>query len=145
MNRHERRAAARKSQSASKATGGNTPAAFHEAGLRHLRAGQRLDALRCCQRALALDAAHADTLHLMGLLCLQDKQYDDAVEWIGRANRADPGTDYLLGLGTALEQQGLHEEALKAFDNVVKLRPDDPEGWTRHANVLTLLQQPTRS
>jgi tetratricopeptide (TPR) repeat protein len=45
-------------------------------------------------------------------------------------------------LGTALEQQGLHEEALKAFDNAVQIRPDDAELWTRLANVLVLLQRP---
>jgi tetratricopeptide (TPR) repeat protein len=141
MNRHERRVAARKTAAASKGDAG-TPAALHEAGLDHLRAGRPLDAQMCCERALALDAGHADTLQLMGLLSLHAKQYDAAIEWVGRANRADPKTDYLASLGTALEQQGLHEEALKAFDNAVQIRPDDAELWTRLANVLVLLQRP---
>ena len=77
----------------------------------------------------------------MGLLSLHAKQYDAAIEWVGRANRANPETDYLAGLGTALEQQGLLEEALKAFDQAVQIRPDDAELWTRLANVLVLLQR----
>jgi tetratricopeptide (TPR) repeat protein len=141
MNRRERRVAARKSPAASKG-GAGTSAALHEAGLGHLRAGRHLDAQICCQRALALDAGHADTLQLMGLLCLQAKQYDAAIEWVGRANQADLKTDYLASLGTALEQQGLHEEALKAFDKAVQIRPHDAELWTRLANVLVLLQRP---
>jgi tetratricopeptide (TPR) repeat protein len=141
MNRRERRVAARKSLAASKG-GAGTSAALHEAGLGHLRAGRHLDAQICCQRALALDAGHADTLQLMGLLCLHAKQYDAAIEWVGRANQADPKTDYLASLGTALEQQGLHEEALKAFDKAVQIRPHDAELWTRLANVLVLLQRP---
>jgi len=140
MNRRERRVAARKAPAASKGDAG-TPAALHQAGLGHLRAGRPLDAQICCQRALALDAGHADTLHLMGLLSLHAKQYDAAIEWVGRANRADPNTDYLAGLGTALEQQGLHEEALKAFDQAVQIRPDDAELWIRLANILVLLQR----
>jgi tetratricopeptide (TPR) repeat protein len=140
MNRRERRVAARKSPAASK-NGASTPAALHEAGLGHLRAGRHLDAQVCCQRALALNAGHADTLQLMGLLSLHAKQYDAAIEWVGRANRADPKTDYLASLGTALEQQGLHEEALKAFDHAVQIRPADAELWTRLANVLVLLQR----
>ena len=99
----------------------------------------------CCQRALALDAGHADTLQLMGLLSLQAKQYDAAIEWIGRANQADPKTDYIASLGTALEQQGLHEEALKAFEKAVQIRPDDAELRTRLGDVLVRLQRPDQA
>jgi len=141
MNRHKRRVAARKSQTVPNGAGGDTSAALYEAGLGHLRAGRPLDAQVCCQRALAVDAGHADTLHLMGLLSLHAKQYATAIEWIDRANRASPATDYLASLGTALEQQGLHEEALKAFDKAVQIRPDDADLWTRMANVLVLLQR----
>jgi tetratricopeptide (TPR) repeat protein len=77
----------------------------------HMQAGRHLDAQICCERASALDAGHADTLHLMGLLSLHAKQYDAAIEWIDRANRADLKRDYLLSLGTALEQQGLQTGA----------------------------------
>jgi tetratricopeptide (TPR) repeat protein len=142
MNRRERRAAGKKAGAGLATPGTATAAALHEAGLRHMRAGRHLDAQRCCQRALALDAGHVDTLHLMGLLSLHAKQYDAAIEWVGRADRADPKADYLASLGTALEQQGLHEEALKAFDKAVQIRPDDAGLWTRLANVLVLLQRP---
>ena len=141
MNRHERRAAARKSQTAPNATDGDTPDALHEAGLRHMGAGRLLDAQSCCQRALALDAGHADTLQLMGLLSLHAKQYDAAIEWVGRANRADPTTPYLASLGAALEQQGLLKEALEAFNKATQITPDDAELWTKLANVLVLLQR----
>lgn len=135
MNRHERRAAARKSQAAPNGTDGDTPDTLHEAGLRHMSAGRYLDAQRCCQRALALDAGHANTLQLLGLLSLHAKQYDAAIEWVGRANQADPTTPYLASLGAALEQQGLLEEALKAFNQATQFRPDDADLWTKVANV----------
>jgi tetratricopeptide (TPR) repeat protein len=141
MNRHQRRVAARKSQTVPNGAGGETAAELYEAGLGHLRAGRHLEAQVCCQRALALDAGHADTLHLMGLLSLHARQYAAAIEWIDRANQASPATDYLASLGTALEQQGLHEEALKAFEKAVQIRPDAAELWTRVANVLMLLRR----
>jgi tetratricopeptide (TPR) repeat protein len=65
----------------------STPTAIHEAGLAHMPGGRCRDARLCCQQALAADPNHADTLHLMGLLSLQAKQYDHAVEWIARAIR----------------------------------------------------------
>ena len=47
-------------------------------------AGRDLDAQLCAQQALAVDPAHADALHLMGLLGVRAGQYDHAVEWFGR-------------------------------------------------------------
>lgn len=145
MNRHERRAAARKSRAAPDAAGAGSVAELHQAALDHMRAGRPRDAQLCCQSILARDARHVDTLHLMGLLSLQAKHYDDAIEWIGRANREDPKAEYLSSLGIALEQQGLHEEALTAFDHAVKQKPDDAELWTRLADVLVVLQRPAQA
>src|SRR6185312_13864739 len=107
-----------------------------------MREGRALEAQLCCQQALATDPHHADSLHLMGLLALQARQYDHAIEWIARANQHDIKADYLLSLGTALEQQGLCREALKAFDRAVQLKPDDAELWASRGSALTKLEQP---
>ena len=120
----------------------NTPAAFYQAGLQHLRAGRNLDAQLCCQQSLAIDAGHADTLHLMGLVCLDANQHDHAIEWIARAIRQDAKAEYLTSLGTTLQQQGRHEEALKAFDKAVQLKPDVGELWKNLGNVLLDLKRP---
>jgi tetratricopeptide (TPR) repeat protein len=119
-----------------------TPAALYQAGFGHLRAGRNLDAQLCCQQALAIDPGHADTLHLMGLLCLDAKQHDHALEWLTRAIRQDPRPEYLTSLGTTLQQQGRHEDALKAFDKAVQLKPDVAELWKNLGNVLVDLQRP---
>ena len=107
-----------------------------------MRAGRNLDAQICCQQSLEIQSSHADTLHLMGLVCLDAKQYDHAVEWIARAIRQDPKPEYLTSLGTALQQQGRLEEALKAFDKAVQLKPDVAELWKNLGNVLLDLKRP---
>jgi tetratricopeptide (TPR) repeat protein len=117
------------------------PSAFYEAGRRHMQEGRPLEAQLCCRQALAADPHHADSLHLMGLLALQARQYDHAIEWIARANQHDVNADYLLSLGTALEQQGLHGEAFKAFDQAVQLKPNDAESWASRGSALTRLEQ----
>src|ERR1700740_2003322 len=104
-----------------------------------MQAGRHLEAQLCCRNALAADPNHRDSLHLMGMLCLQGKQYDHAIEWIARANQQDVKTDYLLSLGTALEQQGLHQEAFRAFDRGVQIKPDDAELWASRGATLTQL------
>jgi tetratricopeptide (TPR) repeat protein len=135
MNRRDRRAAAKGSRAR------NTPAApspteLYEAGLQHFIAGRSLEAQACCQKALALDAQHADTLHLMGLLSLHSKQYDHALEWISRAIGQQPKADYLAGLGTALSNLGRREEALATFEKGVELKPDHPASWRNLGNAL---------
>ena len=119
-----------------------TPAAAYEAGLRQMRAGQYLDAQLCCQQALALDPGHADALHLMGLLCLNGGQYDHAVEWIARALKQDPKPEYLYSLGTALRSLRRYDDALKAFDKAVQLKPDKAELWVAMGRALGELNRP---
>jgi tetratricopeptide (TPR) repeat protein len=124
---------------------GATASAFHAAGVRHMQAGRHLEAQLCCRQALAIDPNHVETLHLMGLLALQARQYDHAIAWTARANRQDPATDYLHSLGTALEQQGLHQQAFKAFDASVQLKPANAELWASHGNALANLGRPAEA
>jgi tetratricopeptide (TPR) repeat protein len=117
-------------------------AALCESGLEHLRGGRYLDAQVCCQQALAIDPEHAGALHIMGLLSLQNKQYDHAVEWLARAIRQSPKTEYLSALGMTLKQMGRFSDALSVFDKAVQLKPDDAELWKHLGNVLVALGRP---
>jgi tetratricopeptide (TPR) repeat protein len=136
MNRRERRGATKSSKAARNTATVNTPAALYVAGLQHLLAGRHLDAQICCQQALTLDAEHADTLHLMGQLSLHAKQYDHALEWLSRAIRREPKTEYLTSLGNMLLQQGRREDALATFDKAAQLNPTDADVWRNLGNVL---------
>jgi tetratricopeptide (TPR) repeat protein len=142
MNFREGQTAAEQPEEAAKSQDEPTPAALHELGLQQMQAGRHLDAQRCCEQALAIDPHHADSLHLMGLLLLQARYYDHAIEWIARANQQDPKAQYLISLGIALTQQGLHGEAFKAFDALVAITPDDLETWLHHGNALAALERP---
>ena len=133
MSRRERRVAARGSQS---------PAELYQAGLHHMQAGRHLDAQICCKQALAADPDHADSLHLMGILCHQMQQYDHALEWISRAIRQNPRPRYLSSLGSTLQSLGRREEALRAFDKAVQLKPDDADLWVNLGNILIELERP---
>ena len=136
MNRRDRRAKESKTEAPAL-----TPAAQCEAGHRHLQAGQALEAQLCCQKLLAADPNHAGALHLMGLIVLQNKQYDHALAWITRAIAQDPKAEYLASLGATLSRQGRHEEALKAFDKAVQLKPDDAALWKQLGDALLQLQR----
>jgi tetratricopeptide (TPR) repeat protein len=134
MNRRERRAQKSKTDS-------HDPAAQAEAGHRALQAGQSLEAQLCCQRLLAADPDHAPALHLMGLIAFAAGQYDHALEWIARAIAQEPRADYLASLGATLSRQGRHDEALKAFDKAVQLKPDDAALWKAMGDALLELRR----
>jgi tetratricopeptide (TPR) repeat protein len=135
MNRRDRRANKKTD------AGELTPAAQCEAGHRHLQSGRQLEAQLCCQRLLASDPDHAGALHLMGLIAFRAGQYDHALEWTARAVAQEPKPDYIASLATTLLKQGRREEALKAYDKAVQLRPDDAALWKHMGDVLLELQR----
>ena len=120
-----------------------TPAALFEAGLRRLRAGQLGEAEQHASSALALDQRHADSLHLMGMICLAGRRFDLAIEWFARAIRQNPGAaDYFSNLGMALQRTQRFDEAIRSFDRALVLRGDQAEIWFRMGECL---QQQKRS
>ena len=136
MNNNEPRPAGKIDDMGSEA---RTPSALCARGLMLRRAGQPLEAMQCCREALAIDENHAATLHLVGLLSFDAGQYDHAVEWFSRAIRQDPNAEYVSHLGAALQRLLRFDEALKAFDKAVQLKPDSAELWRNLGNVLVQL------
>jgi len=114
-----------------------TPATWFEAGLRLLQAGQLAQAEQCGRQALTIDQGHADSLHLMGLLCVASKQYDLAIEWFAMAIRQKGDVaDYFVNLGMALHRKERFDEAIKCYDRALMLNPDQIEIWLRMAELL---------
>ena len=114
-----------------------TPAAFFEAGLRLLQAGQFQAAEQHGRQALAIDVAHADSLYLMGLLSLLAKQPALAIEWFAQAIRQNPNiADYFFNLAHALKEQGRLDVAIKSFDRGLTLQPAYAEGWYAMGELL---------
>jgi tetratricopeptide (TPR) repeat protein len=142
MNRRERRAAAREDKKGPGSAGVQTAAALCEAGQRHMHAGRHRDAQLCCRQALAADSNHVGALHLLGLLSLLAGNYDHAIKWTARANQQDVNADYLCSLAIALEQRGQRDQALKAFDQAVQLKPGDIELWVGRGATLANMGRP---
>jgi tetratricopeptide (TPR) repeat protein len=121
---------------------GDTPATYFKAGLRLLQAGQLAAAEKCGREALAIDAGHAESLHLMGLLSFASKQFDLAIEWFAQAIRQNPDVaDYFSNLGIALQHQDRLEEAIKSFDRALQLKPDFTAVWYKLGQILHQLKR----
>jgi len=128
MNRKERRAATKRSQ-----TGGGSPDStqtaqlFAEAVGYHQR-GQGFEAEALCRAVLARDAGHAGCLHLLGVIAMQRGLPEEAVAHLRKAAEARP--DIAVGhhsLGKALAAAILPDAAAAAFERAVALQPDFAE------------------
>jgi tetratricopeptide (TPR) repeat protein/ADP-heptose:LPS heptosyltransferase len=108
-----------------------------------MRAGKLLEAQLCCQRALEANPEEPELLHLMALICLDAREFDRVVEWVSRAIRKDPKPSYLTTLGTALQRSGRLEDASKAFDKAIQIKPEDAALWTSLGGVLKELNRPS--
>lgn len=136
MNRPQEHAA-RPPRESTSADARETPTAWFEAGLRLLQAGQLAEAEQCGRSALALDQGHADSLHLMGMLCVAARQYDLAIEWFAMAIRQNPDVaDYFSNLGMALLRRDRFDEAIKCYDRALVLNPGQAEIWFRMGESL---------
>jgi tetratricopeptide (TPR) repeat protein len=138
MNKSQHQAAAKSARHGSSQPA-TAPSALCELGFALLKSGDVAEAERYCRQALTLQPNFADGLHLMGMIAVSRQQYDRAVEWIAAALRQASKPGYLLSLGNALQLLGRLDEALKAYDKGVTLKPDDVGLWKSMGFVLTKL------
>jgi SAM-dependent methyltransferase/tetratricopeptide (TPR) repeat protein len=128
MNRKERRAAAKRNDTAGAPLASvPIPNLFAEAVRRH-QIGQAFDAEVLCRAVLARDVGHAGSLHLLGRIAMQRGLFEEAAAQFRKAAEARPGLP--IGhhsLGEALAAAGRPEDAAAAFARALALKPDFAE------------------
>lgn len=109
-----------------------------EEGLVHHRNGRLLEARSRYEAALARMPRHADALHLLGVVAMQEQRYADALDLIGRAIEVSPQASYFDNLGCALRSWGKLEAAVESHEQALVL---DPNHFRAHNNLGMILQQ----
>ena len=137
MNRTERRRRARltpKSPAASDAA--FTKRLFEEA-INHHRGGRLSEAETCYQKILTEDPAHADALHLLGLIAYQQARYDRALDLITKAIQHNATTPlYFYNQGIVYQQLNQLHEAERSYRQALSLKSDYVEALGNLGNVL---------
>ena len=87
-----------------------------------LALGRAEDALRCCDRAVALDSAAAEAFRLRGAALVMLDRGEEALANFGQAVRLAPkDAGALTELGIALEASERASDALTCFERAIKL------------------------
>jgi tetratricopeptide (TPR) repeat protein len=104
--------------------------------LGHHQAGRLAQAERVYRQILAIDARHADSLHLLGMIAAQGGRRDVAVEMIRQAIAINPtAAAYHSNLGTILQAQGKLDEAAACYERALALKPDWAEVHSNLGNI----------
>lgn len=108
------------------------------AALAHHEAG-RVDAARAGYRtALERDPEHAESLHLLGLITVQDDDPETGAAMIARAMALEPGrAPHHNSLALAYRGMGRDGDAVREYRAAAALRPDSAE---IHNNLATVLR-----
>ena len=110
--------------------------------LRLHQAGHLAEAEQLYRQVLAADGAHADSLHLLGVIAYQQGRMPEASDLIGQALSVnDAAPSYHANLGLVRRAEGRLDEAEACQRRALALMPDYPEA---HNNLGLVLQEQAR-
>src|SRR5580698_2507003 len=128
MNREERRASRAEGAKPAPGTGAPGPGMLAElfaAAVAQHQAGALDEAERRYRAILAIDSAHADSLHNLGLLALHSGNAQAAVELIAKAIAiSDRVAEYHYNIALAYRSLGHADQVAAHLENAIGLRAD---------------------
>ncbi|MFI4890370.1 MAG: tetratricopeptide repeat protein [Steroidobacterales bacterium] len=87
--------------------------------------GRLAEAASLYEKIVAEVPRHFDAMHLLGVIALQEKRYDQAEALIRSALEINPNDGAALGnLGTVLMRAGKPDAAYRQYERAVRLQPD---------------------
>ena len=106
-------------------------------GVRHHQEGRLEQAKACYNAILAIQPAHANTLHLLGVIASQTGDTGAAIELIGRAIASDNRVpDFFKDLGILYKAVGRLEDSIACYRRVIELEPANADTLFNLGNAL---------
>jgi hypothetical protein len=106
--------------------------------MQHHRAGRWAEAEALYRQILSRDAANAELLQLLGVLCAESGRAEEAVELLRRAVAINPSSaEYRKNLAAAYRRLGNLEEAIAQGRKAIELQPDFASGYNNLGGALS--------
>jgi predicted O-linked N-acetylglucosamine transferase (SPINDLY family) len=116
-------------------------AQFQQAVVLHQQ-GRLQEASQIYEGLLQVDPKHFDALHMLGVMAYQTKNYEIAVDLIGKAisiNSNNPAA--YSNQGAALKELGQLQAAIASYDKAISLQPNYAEAYNNKGVALAELKQ----
>ncbi len=111
--------------------------AHYALGLVMDKTGDRASAEKHYKDALAIDPAMIEPAENLTAIYVEDKRYDDAIGVAKKAlEKHDKNAELLLNYAIALGMKGDEKDASKAFEDALKLSPNDARFFLAYAQQL---------
>ena len=112
-------------------------------GLSFHHGGELGKAQAIYEEILKVEPRHGDALNLLGVIAMEDKNPQRAVDLIGRAAAIyTDSASICSNHGNALKSLGQFQAAVASYDKAIALQPDLAEAYFNRAMALSELQQP---
>jgi tetratricopeptide (TPR) repeat protein len=110
--------------------------------VRHLNAGQALEAQSFLNEVLVQKPSHPDARHLLGVVYLMQNQYESAEKEIRKSLQKNPKFAMAhFNLGNALWGQNKPDHAVLAYKKALKLKPDYEQAERKLADALYVAEK----
>ena len=115
-------------------------------GLALHQQGKLVDAEHIYGEILRQQPNHFDALHMLGVIALQTRRPEQAVELISKAIKLNAKVAAAhSNLGYALQDLKRSEDALMSCDKAIALQPDLAEAYNNRGNALRALMRPAEA
>jgi tetratricopeptide (TPR) repeat protein len=116
-------------------------ALFDSAFARH-QSGDLEGAERLYRQVLVQNPRHADSLHLLGLVCAQSERLEDAIQLMQQAIAFRPAFDLaLFNLGNVFRRLGRWSKAVDSYRQALRFEPNRLGAWVNLGAALRQLGQ----
>ena len=114
--------------------------------VQHHQSGRLSEAERVYRQIVEIDPAHADALHLLGVLLCQRGLADDAVDYIQRAIAVNNSAAvFQFNLGVAYRALGQTDSAVECFERAVTLHPNAADAHHQLGAIFETRGETTRA
>ena len=112
---------------------------FNEA-LSFLKKGKLNDAKEICLKVLNDEPKNSNFLHLLGAITFEEKDYIKSEKIISEVSRLKPQAEVFQLYALILFKLKKFDLALRSWDDVIKIKPNNAEAYNNKGNILFLLE-----
>ena len=113
---------------------------LEEALLLHKK-GQLKEAEKLYKSILKSSSSNFEVIHLLGIIKIQLKQFEEAIVWLDKAININPNNHSVFNnLGVCYKELKKYNEALNNFQNSIKIKPDYAEAYNNLAIIYKSLE-----